>query len=89
MKVPIIALAGHENRGGSSSWTLHIVLMSVLFTINIGISSYFLSYYRYLVKDVTSAKFGADTQTTIEHINKLKNGISQRNEHQKLNLLLF
>ena len=64
-KLAKIALAEHESRGGCSSCTLYIVLISVLFTIIVGIGSYFLYFYWYLKKDVTRVMFGTRTQTTI------------------------
>ena len=48
-----------------NSWTLYIVLFSILFTVNIRISSYFLCFYLHLKKDVTRVKLGTRTQTTI------------------------
>ena len=55
----------NENRQKRSSWTLYIVLFSILFTINVGIGSYCLYFHCYLKKSVTRAKFGTSTQTTI------------------------
>ena len=39
-----------ENKFKHNSCTLHIVLLSTVFTVNIGISSYFLCFYWYLEK---------------------------------------
>ena len=65
MKLAKIALAEHERRRGCSSCTLYIVLFSIIFTITIGIGSYFLYFYCYLKKDVTRVKLGTCAQTTI------------------------
>ena len=54
-----------ENKCKHSSCTLYIVLFSIIFTVNVGISSYFLCFYWYLKKDVICVKFGTRTQTTI------------------------
>ena len=45
--------------------TLCTVLFSIFFTINVGIDSYFLCFYRYLKKDVIGVNFGTRIQTTI------------------------
>ena len=45
-----ITLAEHENEYENvckCSWTLYIVLFSIIFTINIGISTCFI-YYKYI-----------------------------------------
>ena len=42
-----------ENKCKHNSCTLYIVLFSIVFTINIGIGSYFLYFHWYLKKDVT------------------------------------
>ena len=65
MKLAKIALAEHESRGGCSSCTLYIVLISAFFTINVGLGSYFLYFYWYLKKDVTRVNLDTRTQTTI------------------------
>ena len=54
MKVGISAVPAHFT-----------VLISVFFTINIGIGSYFLYFYWYIKKDITRIKFGTRTQPTI------------------------
>ena len=48
-----------------SSCTLYIVLFSILFTINVGIGTYFVYSHWYLKKDVRCFKFGTCTQKTI------------------------
>ena len=54
-----------ENKCKHNLCTLYIVLFSIIFTVNIGIGSYFLCFYWYLKKDVVCVKFGTRTQTTI------------------------
>ena len=49
-KLVEITLSKNENKHKCSSCTLFIVLFSILFTINIEISSYFLCFYWYLKK---------------------------------------
>ena len=44
LKIANIILAEYESRRGCSSCTLHIVLFLIIFTINIGIGSYFLYF---------------------------------------------
>ena len=60
-----ITSAKNENKHKCSSCTLYIVLVSIFFTINVGIGSYFLYFHWYLKKDVICVKFGTRTQTTI------------------------
>ena len=43
----------------------HIVLFSILFTINDGIGTYFVYFNWYLKKDITRVEFDTHTQTTI------------------------
>ena len=54
-----------KNKHKCSSYTLHVVLFSILFTVNIGIGDYFLYFHWYLRKDVACVMFGTRTQTTI------------------------
>ena len=54
-----------ENKCKHNSWTPYVVLFSIIFTVNIGIGSYFLYFHWYLKKDVICVKFGTRTQTTI------------------------
>ena len=57
-----------ENECKSSS-TSYVVLIAIVFTICIGIGTYFVSYkymnHWYLKNDTTRIKFGTHTQTTI------------------------
>ena len=57
--------AKNENKHKCSSCTLYIVLFSIIFTINIGIGTYFTYFYWYLKNDGTCIKSGTHTQTTI------------------------
>ena len=41
---------------------LYLLLFSIIFTVNIGIGSYFLCFYWYLKKDVTRVTFGTCTR---------------------------
>ena len=58
-----IAENKNENTHKCNSCTLYIVLFSILFTINVGIGTYFVYFHWYLKKDVTRVKFGTRTQT--------------------------
>ena len=60
-----ITSAKNENKHKCSSCTLYIVLVSIFFTINVGIGSYFLYFHWYLKKYVICVNFGTRTQTTI------------------------
>ena len=65
VKLAKITSAKYENMHKCSSCTLYIVLFSIIFTINVGIGTYFVYFYWYSKKDVTCVKFGFRTQTTI------------------------
>ena len=65
VKLPIIAPADNKNKSKCSSCTVYIVLFSIIFTINIGIITYFVYSHWYLKKDATRVMFGTNTQTTI------------------------
>ena len=62
-----ITLAEHESRRRCSSCTLYIVLFSIIFTINVGIGTYFV-YYKYMNRN---KKIGAEKrfnyQTTFDY----------------------
>ena len=47
VKIAKITLAENENKYKCSSCTLYIVLFSIIFTINVGIGTYFV-YYKYM-----------------------------------------
>ena len=65
VKLARITSAKNENKHKWSSCMLYIVLFSIILTINIGIATYFVYFYLYLKKDVTSVESGSRTQTTI------------------------
>ena len=65
VKLAKITSAKNENKHKCSSCMLYIVLFSIILTINIGIATYFVYFYLYLKKDVTSVESGSRTQTTI------------------------
>ena len=56
-----ITSSKNENKHTCSSCMLYIVLFSIFLTINVGIGSYFLCSYWYVI----CVKFGTRTQTTI------------------------
>ena len=56
VKLAKMPLAENENKHKCSSYMLYIVLFSVVFTINIGIATYFLYWHWYLKKDVASKR---------------------------------
>ena len=47
VKMAKITLTEYENKHKCSSFIMYIVLFSIIFTINIGIGSYFI-YYKYM-----------------------------------------
>ena len=55
----------NKNKHKCSSCTLCIVLFSILFTVNVGIGTYFAYFHWYLKKDVIHVKSGTHTQTII------------------------
>ena len=66
-KITSIELHSTEDENKcKSSCTIHVVLIEI-FTICIGIDTYYYKYMNhwYLKKDVTRIKFGTRTQTTI------------------------
>ena len=65
VKFAKITLAEDKNRHKCSPCTLYSVLCSILFTINIGIVTYFVYLHWYLKKDVPRVEFDTRTQTTI------------------------
>ena len=59
------ALAKNENKHKCSSCTMYIVLFSVMFTINIGITTYFV-YYKYINRNKENvSKYDYTYQRTI------------------------
>ena len=67
-------LARNENNHKCSSSTLCIELFSIIFTINVGIGSYFI-YFHWCLKFVLKQNF-----------KEFLNGKSQTDRNQKLNL---
>ena len=57
-KTKLAKITSTENKHKCSSWTLYIVLISIIFTINVGIGTYFVYFHWYLKKVVTRVKFG-------------------------------
>ena len=53
MKLAKITLAKNENKYKCNSCTLFIALISIFFTIKVGIGAYFVYFHWYLKKDVT------------------------------------
>ena len=49
----------------TSCCPIYVVLITIIFTISIGIGGCFVYSHCYLKKDVTRVKFGTRTQTTI------------------------
>ena len=61
-----IEIAGeNENKNESSSCALYIVLFSIVFTINVGIGTYFIYYHWYLKNDDASVMLDTCTETAI------------------------
>ena len=58
-------LKHNENVHKCSSCTLYIASFSILFTIKVGIGTYFVCFDWYLKKDAPCIEFGTRTQTTI------------------------
>ena len=54
-----------ENKHKSSSCTPHIVLFSIVFTINIGIGTYFVYSHWYLKNDDARVLLNTHTETAI------------------------
>ena len=65
VKIAQITLAENENSYKCTSCTVYVVLMIVVFTLCVGISTYFVYCNWSLVKNVSCIKFGTRTQTTI------------------------
>ena len=60
-----ITLGADENKHTCSSCTLYIVLFSIIFTVNVGIGTYFIYFHWYLKNNVIRVKFVTRTQTTV------------------------
>ena len=57
VKIAKITSVENENKHKHSSCTLYIVLFSILFTINVGIATYFVYFHWNLKKDDPSIEF--------------------------------
>ena len=68
VKLAKITSAENKNKHKCSSCTLYIAFFSITFTINVGISTYFIYFHWYLNKDVIHFKFGTRTQQSNELI---------------------
>ena len=65
VKIAKITLPENENKYKCSTCTLYIVLFLILFTIYVGIVTYFVYFHWYLKKDIPRVEFGTRTQTAI------------------------
>ena len=65
IKLAKITLAENENKHKYSSCTLYIVLLSIIFTINVGIGTYFVYFHWYLKNDDTRVMLDTRTEATI------------------------
>ena len=85
VKMVEITLAKHENeyeKECKSSCTLYIVLLLIIFTINIGISTFFV-YYKHMNHDkkMFLKKIRFFKQQFTEHIKMTVKSINIKNEH--------
>ena len=65
VKIAKISLSEDKINHKCCSCTLYIVLFLILFTINVGIVTYFVYFRWYLKKDVSRVEFGTCTQKII------------------------
>ena len=70
VKLAKITLCENENKHKCSSCTLHIVLFSRIFTINVGIAINFVYSHWYLKNDDASVLLNARTETTLNPYSK-------------------
>ena len=75
--------AKNENKLKCSSCTLCIVLFSILLTINVGISTYFVYFYWYIRKGFTRFEFGTVFKQKFNEYNSIElvNGKSETNKY--------
>ena len=64
-KITETTLWENKNKHKCSYCTLYIVLFSIIFTINIGIGTYFVYFHCYLKNYDTRVLFNTRTETTI------------------------
>ena len=83
VKLATITLSESKNKQKCSSSMLYIVLLSIIFTINIGIVTYFV-YYKYLME-----KMFLDVIMSIKQKIINTNGECQTNRDQKSNFLFL
>ena len=69
VKLAKITLAENENMYKFSSCTVYIVLFSTIFTIIVGIVTYYVYSNCYLKKDISRVGFGTLKKRFIKHIN--------------------
>ena len=85
VKLAKITLSEDENKHKCSSCTICNVLFSIIFTISIGIGTYFV-YCQYINRNKeTASKYDYVHQQQVININ----GKYQANKHQKSNLIFF
>ena len=65
VKLAKITLAKNENKYKCNSCRLYIVLFSIIFTINVGIITYFVYSHWFFKKNFNRVEFDTDTQTAI------------------------
>ena len=86
-----IAENENENTHKCNSCTLYIVLFSILFTINVGIGTYFVYFNWYLKKMLFLLSLVPVLKQQFNKCNSIEliNGKSQTNRDQKSNLLFL
>ena len=65
MKLTKITLTGNESSYKCILWRVYIVLFSILFTINVGIVTYYVYSQCYTKKDAPHVELNTVTQTMI------------------------
>ena len=64
-KITEITLCENENKHKCNSYTLYIMLFSIVFTFNVGIGTYFVYFYWYLKNDDPRVMLYICTETAI------------------------
>ena len=83
VKLAKITQAENENKHERSPCTLYIVLFLVIFTVKVGIGTYF-AYYKYMNRNKETdrkEKFHFSGNNYCTQFIELMNGTSQRNKH--------